>query len=93
MTALPRDNKRGNRFYFVVPTAHLIFVCDAGYAFMVERPEAFAEVVAGALQEVRRLNLKVEPECGFVREVINNRPEFNDLIGAREASRPSGGKQ
>jgi hypothetical protein len=46
MTALPRDNKRGNRFYFVVPTAHLIFVYDAGYAFMVERPEAFAEVVA-----------------------------------------------
>ena len=30
----------------MVPTAHLIFVYDAGYAFMVERPEAFAEVVA-----------------------------------------------
>ena len=30
--------------------------------------------------EVRRLNLTVEPECAFVREVINNRPEFNDLL-------------
>ena len=37
-------------------------------------------LVCGALQEVRRLNLKVEPECGFVREVINNRPEFKDLL-------------
>jgi predicted GNAT family acetyltransferase len=50
-------------------------------------------LVCGALQEVRRLNLKVEPECRFVREVINNRPEFNDLISAREASRSSGGIQ
>ena len=50
-------------------------------------------LVCGALQEMRRLILKVEAECGFVREVINNRPEFNDLFGAREASLPSGGKQ
>ena len=37
-------------------------------------------LVCGALQEVRRLNLTVEPECGFVRAVINNRPEFKDLL-------------
>ena len=37
-------------------------------------------LVCGALQEVRRLNLKVEPECGFVRKVISNRPEFRDLL-------------
>jgi uncharacterized protein len=37
-------------------------------------------LVCGALQEVRRLNLKVEPECGFVRAVINSRPEFKDLL-------------
>ncbi len=37
-------------------------------------------LVCGALQEVRRLNLTVEPECGFVREVINSRPEFKDLL-------------
>ena len=37
-------------------------------------------LVCGALQEVRRLNLKVEPECGFVRKVISNRPEFKDLL-------------
>jgi len=35
---------------------------------------------AAPFQEVRRLNLTVEPECAFVREVINNRPEFNDLL-------------
>jgi predicted GNAT family acetyltransferase len=38
------------------------------------------DLVYGALQEARRLNLKIEPECGFVREVINNRPEFKDLL-------------
>jgi hypothetical protein len=38
------------------------------------------QLVCAALQEVRHLNLKVEPECGFVREVINNRPEFKDLL-------------
>jgi uncharacterized protein len=37
-------------------------------------------LVCGALQEVRRLNLKVEPECGFVRQVIANRPELQDLL-------------
>ena len=37
-------------------------------------------LVCAALQQVRHLNLKVEPECGFVREVINNRPEFKDLL-------------
>ena len=37
-------------------------------------------LVCAALQVVRDLNLKVEPECGFVREVINNRPEFKDLL-------------
>jgi predicted GNAT family acetyltransferase len=37
-------------------------------------------LVCGALQEARRLNLMVEPECGFVREVINNKPEFKDLL-------------
>jgi predicted GNAT family acetyltransferase len=37
-------------------------------------------LVCGALREVRRLNLKAEPECGFVREVIANRPEFQDLL-------------
>jgi len=37
-------------------------------------------LVCGALRVVRRLNLKVEPECGFVREVFKNRPEFKDLL-------------
>jgi uncharacterized protein len=37
-------------------------------------------LVCGVLQEARRLNLKVEPECGFVGEVINKMPEFKDLL-------------
>jgi len=36
-------------------------------------------LVAGALEEVRRLGLKVVPECWFVRDVIARRPEFQDL--------------
>jgi uncharacterized protein len=38
-------------------------------------------LVRGALEEVRRLNLKVVPQCWFVREVIDRRPEFRDLLG------------
>jgi len=38
------------------------------------------QLVCGALQEARRLNLKVEPECGFVREVISKTPKFKDLL-------------
>jgi predicted GNAT family acetyltransferase len=37
-------------------------------------------LVCGALEEVRRLNLKVEPQCWFVREVIDRKPEFQDLL-------------
>ena len=36
-------------------------------------------LVCGALQEARRLDLKVEPECGFVRKVLSTRPQFKDL--------------
>jgi predicted GNAT family acetyltransferase len=38
-------------------------------------------LVCGALEEARWLNLKVVPECWFVREVIDRRPEFRDLLG------------
>jgi uncharacterized protein len=37
-------------------------------------------LVRGALEEVRRLDLKVVPQCWFVREVIDRRPEFQDLL-------------
>ena len=37
-------------------------------------------LVRGALEDVRRLNLKVDPQCWFVREVIERRPEFQDLL-------------
>lgn len=37
-------------------------------------------LVRGALEDAQRRNLKVEPECGFVRKVINNLAEFKDLL-------------
>jgi predicted GNAT family acetyltransferase len=37
-------------------------------------------LVRGTLEEVRRLNLKVAPQCWLVREVIERRPEFQDLL-------------
>jgi len=37
-------------------------------------------LVCAALEEVRRLHLKVVPECWFVREVIDRKPEFRDLL-------------
>ena len=38
------------------------------------------QLVRGALEEVRRLNLKVKPTCWFVRDVIDRRPEYQDLL-------------
>jgi pimeloyl-ACP methyl ester carboxylesterase len=35
----------GRIYKELIPDAHLVFVYDAGHALMVERPEAFAEVV------------------------------------------------
>ena len=35
----------GRVYKELIPDAHLVFVYDAGHALMVERPEAFAEVV------------------------------------------------
>jgi uncharacterized protein len=37
-------------------------------------------LVRGTLEEVRRLNLKVVPQCWFVRQVMERRPEFQDLL-------------
>lgn len=37
-------------------------------------------LVCGALEEVRRLKLRVVPSCWFVREVIDRRPEYMDLL-------------
>ena len=40
----------GRVYKQLIPDAHLVFVYDAGHALMVERPEAFAEVVTDFLQ-------------------------------------------
>jgi len=37
-------------------------------------------LVCAVLEEVRRLNLKVVPECWFVREVIERKPQYRDLL-------------
>jgi uncharacterized protein len=37
-------------------------------------------LVKGALDEVRRLGLKVVPQCWFVREYIDRNREFTDLV-------------
>lgn len=37
-------------------------------------------LVRGTLDEVRRLKLKVVPQCWFVREVIERQPAFQDLL-------------
>ena len=36
--------------------------------------------VRDLLEEIRRLGLKVVPQCSFVRAFIANNPEFNDLL-------------
>lgn len=40
-------------------------------------------LVKGALEEVRRLGLKVVPQCWFVKEYIDRNPGFADLLPAR----------
>ena len=37
-------------------------------------------LVEGALNETRKLNLKVVPSCWFVREFIKRNPQFKDLL-------------
>jgi uncharacterized protein len=86
-----RNNARLHRFEMDTPAG--VAVADYRIAgnlmtiFYTEVPLSLRghgygyRLVCGALQEVRHLKLKVEPACGFVREVINNRPEFEDLLG------------
>jgi pimeloyl-ACP methyl ester carboxylesterase len=40
----------GRHYLELIPDAHLVFVYDAGHALMVERPEAFTEVVTDFLE-------------------------------------------
>ena len=37
-------------------------------------------LVRGALEEARKLGVKIEPQCWFVREFIDRNPEFADLV-------------
>jgi predicted GNAT family acetyltransferase len=40
-------------------------------------------LVRGTLDEVRKLGLKVVPQCWFVADVIRRRPEYRDLLSPR----------
>ena len=40
-------------------------------------------LVRGALDEVRRLGLKIVPQCWFVGDVIGRHPEYRDLVSSR----------
>src|SRR5215475_13610604 len=42
--------RMGRVYKELIPDAHLVFVYDAGHALMVERPEAFVEVVTDFLE-------------------------------------------
>lgn len=37
-------------------------------------------LVKGAPEEIRKLGLKVVPQCWFVREYLDRNPEFADLL-------------
>jgi predicted GNAT family acetyltransferase len=39
-----------------------------------------SRLVKGALEEARKLGLKVVPQCWFVREFIGRNPNFADLV-------------
>lgn len=39
-------------------------------------------LVKGVLEEVRKLGLKVVPQCWFVREYLERNSEFADLLGS-----------
>jgi pimeloyl-ACP methyl ester carboxylesterase len=47
-TVIPAE--MGRIYKELIPNAHLVFVYDAGHALMLERPEAFAEVVTDFLE-------------------------------------------
>ena len=38
------------------------------------------QLVEGVLSELRRLNLKVVPSCGFVRAFMQRNTQFQDLL-------------
>lgn len=40
-----------------------------------------AELVRGALDDVRRAGGKVVPQCWYVAEFIDTHPEYQDLLG------------
>jgi uncharacterized protein len=41
-----------------------------------------SRLIEGALEEIRAHGLKIVPRCSFVRDFLDNHPEFHDLLAA-----------
>jgi uncharacterized protein len=91
MTSAPvRHNPEQNRFEMDTPAGLAVadYRLEGGVMtiYHTEVPVALRgrgygyQLVRGTLDEVRRLDLKVVPQCWFVRGVIERRPEFQDLL-------------
>ena len=89
-SAAVRHNPGQNRFELDTPAG--LAVADYRLAdgimtiYHTEVPPAVRgktygyRLVAGTLEEVRALGLKVVPACWFVRDVIKRKPELQDLL-------------
>lgn len=85
-----RNNKGSRRFEMDTPAGIALadYRIDGDVMTMFHTEVPFSlrgrgygyHLVSGALEHVRRLQLKVRPTCWFVREVIDRRPEFQDLL-------------
>jgi predicted GNAT family acetyltransferase len=85
-----RDNRALHRFELDTPAglavAHYRLADDRIVIYHTEVPLSVRgrgfgyRLVRGALEDVRRLRLKVVPQCSFVREVIERAPDFQELL-------------
>lgn len=83
-----RNNKDSRRFEMDTPAGVAVadyrIDGDVMTMFHTEVPVSLRgdgyHLVCGALEQVRRLQLKVRPTCWFVREVTDRKPEFQDLL-------------
>jgi predicted GNAT family acetyltransferase len=88
-----RDNRALNRFELDTPAGLAVadyrMSEDAIAIYHTEVPSPLRgrgfgyRLVCGALEEIRRRQLKVVPQCWFVREVIDRTPTFQDLLAGR----------
>lgn len=90
MSSLVVNDASKNRFELETPAgpATADYRLDAGVMtiYHTEVPAPLrgrgigGRLVEGALNEARKLTLKVVPDCWFVREFIERNPQFRDLL-------------